>query len=216
MPTPSFVRTGAAVLALVALAAPAARAQWQPRFQVEASLDHTGSASMVSAIAETPVGGFERRQQETVRYSVGASALARIAPRTSLRLGLSLASRGFAERTTEDGRTRNDEVDFVYLGAPLTLGYNLVSASRGLRPFVEAGVVPELLVRQDESAFDYDLRSVGLSYLVGFGVKYNLEGGRALVLAPEVRIAARDYSHDTPGTLEFRPISTGIKLGFQF
>ncbi|HEX6368172.1 MAG TPA: outer membrane beta-barrel protein [Longimicrobium sp.] len=216
MPTFSFGRAGAAALALVALAAPAAHAQWQPRFQVEASLDHTGSASMSSVIAEAPQGGFERRQKETVRYSVGASALARIAPRTSLRVGLSLASRGFAERTTEDGRTSENEVDFVYLGAPLTLGFNLINPGRGLKPFVEAGVVPELLVRQDESGFDYDLRSVGLSYLVGFGVKYNLEGGRALVLAPELRIAARDYSHDTPGTLEFRPISTGIKLGFQF
>ena len=219
MPSLAFVRTPAAVLGLLALAvaAPAAHTQ-QPyaRWQVEASLDHTGSSSMSSVIAETPQGGFEHRQQETVRYSVGASALTRIAHRTSLRLGLSLASRGFAERTTQDGRTTDNEVDFMYLGAPLTLGYNLVNPGRGIRPFVEAGVVPELLVRQDESGFDYDLRSVGLSYLVGFGVKYNLQGGRALVLAPEIRIAARDYSRDTPGTLEFRPISTGIKLGFQF
>jgi hypothetical protein len=157
---------------------------------------------------------------ETVRYSVGASRLTQVAPRVSVRFGLSLANKGFAERsrtTTADGtRTSERQVDFLYLGAPITLGYNLVNRHPGLVPFVEAGVVPELLVRRDESAFQYDLRDTGLSYLGSFGVKYNLESGRALVLAPELRIAAREYSNNTPGTLEYRPVSVGIKLGVQF
>jgi hypothetical protein len=107
-------------------------------------------------------------------------------------------------------------VEFLYLGAPLTVGYNLVNPRRGLKPFVEAGVVPELLLRQDESTFRFDLRKTGLSYLVGFGVKYNLKDGRALVLGPEARFAAHEYSRPTPGTLEFRPMTIGLKLGVQF
>jgi hypothetical protein len=107
-------------------------------------------------------------------------------------------------------------VEFLYLGAPLAVGYNLVNPRPGLKPFVEAGVVPELLLRQDESTFRFDLRETGISYLVGFGVKYNLEDGRALVLGPEARFAAHEYSRPTPGTLEFRPMTIGLKLGVQF
>jgi hypothetical protein len=218
MPSPTFVRSNLAMLTLLALAtaAPAAHAQWQ----VEASLDQTGSTSMNSYISDGPPTSGQLSQMETLRYSFGASRLARVAPRTSLRFGLSMANKGFAERsstTSAAGTQRSEQqVDFLYLGAPLTLGYNLVNPHRGLVPFVEAGVVPELLVRRDESAFDYDLRDVGLSYLVNLGVKYNLDGGRALVLAPEARIAAREYSRDTPGTLEYRPVSIGLKLGVQF
>lgn len=218
MHAPAFVRTRAAVLGLFALAAaaPAARAQSFPLFQVEASLDHTGSEFMSSIIAEGPSGGFELDQVEAVRYSVGASALARIAPRTSVRFGLSLSNKGFTERTTTGGETSRREVDLLYLGAPLTLGYNLINPRRGLKPFAEVGIVPELLVRQDESRFGLDLRDTGLSYLFNIGVKYNLGDDRAVILAPELRYAAGEYSRDNPQTTDFRPITTGLKVGFQF
>lgn len=206
------------VLGLLALAAaaPAARAQSQPGFQVEASLDHTGSSSMHSVIADGTDGGFQLSQREAVRYSVGASRLARLAPRASLRFGVSLANKGFTERFTSNARTSERHVDLIYLGAPLALGYNLVNSRRGLVPFAEAGVVPELLLRRDESEFQYDFRDVGVSYLLNLGVKYNFANGRALLLAPEARIAAREYSRDTPGGLEYRPTTVGLKLGVQF
>ena len=221
MPILVVRRSHAVVLALLALAAaPAAHAQPYSRYQVEVSLDQTGSEFMHSVIADGPAGGAQRSQREAVRYSVAASRLARVAPRTSFRFGLSLANKGFTERSTTSSatgtQTSEHHVDFLYLGAPLTVGYNLVNPRRGLKPFVEAGVVPELLLRQDESTFRFDLREAGLSYLVGFGVKYNLEDGRALVLAPEARIAAHEYSRSTPGTLEFRPITIGLKFGVQF
>lgn len=222
MPTLVGRRSHAAVLALLALAAaaPAVHAQPYSRYQVEVSLDQTGSEFMHSQIADGPAGAAQRSQREAVRYSVAASRLARVAPRTSFRFGLSLANKGFTERSTTFSaageETSENHVDFLYLGAPLTLGYNLVNPRPGVTPFVEAGVVPELLVRQDEGAFDFDLRRTGLSYLVNFGVKYNLEDGRALVLAPELRYAAREYSRSTPGTLDFRPITIGLKLGVQF
>jgi opacity protein-like surface antigen len=222
MPTLVVGRSHAAVFALLALAvaAPAAHAQPYSRYQVEVSLDQTGSEFMHSVIADGPAGGASRSQREAVRYSVAASRLARVAPRTSFRFGLSLANKGFTERSTTSSatgtQTSENHVDFLYLGAPLTVGYNLVNPRKGVKPFVEAGVVPELLVRQDESTFDFDLRRTGISYLVGFGVKYNLEDGRALVLAPEVRVAAHEYSRSTPGTLDFRPITIGLKFGVQF
>lgn len=212
-------RARAVVLALVALAAaaPVAHGQSYPHWQVEASLDHTGSSSMSTVFAEGPAGGFQISQQEAVRYSVGASRLVRVLPRTSLRLGLSLANRGFAERTTTPTETSTREVDLLYLGAPITLGYNLVNASRGLRPVIEAGVVPELLVREDASDFvEYDLRDTGISYLVSMGFKYNMEGGRAVLLAPEARFAAGDYSRPGPGRLDYHPMTVGLKLGVQF
>lgn len=221
MPTPVVRRSHAAVLALLALAAaPAAHAQPYSRFQVEASLDQTGSHSMHSVFVHGPTSGGQISQREAVRYSVAASALARVAPRTSFRFGLSLVNKGFTERSTTSSaageQTSENQVDLLYLGAPLTLGYNLVNPRPGMKPFVEAGVVPELLVRRDESEFDFDLRKTGLSYLFNVGVKYNLEDGRALLLAPELRFAAREYSRPTPGTLEFRPITIGLKLGVQF
>lgn len=200
-------------LALLA-AAPAAHAQAQPRWQVEASLDHTGPNTYSSEIADGPAG-FQRSQREAVRYSVGASRLARIGPRTSLRLGLSFSNKGFVERTETATETRVIHVDLLYVGAPVTLGYNLVNARKGLLPFAEAGVVPELLVRDDESAhFDPVLKDVGISYLFSFGAKYNLGEGRALTLGPEVRLAAGGYSSTGPG--EFRPQTVGLKLGIQF
>lgn len=222
MPTLAVRRSHAAVLALLALAAaaPAAHAQPYSRYQVEVSLDQTGSEFMHASLALRTAGGSDVSQQEAVRYSVGASRLARVAPRTSLRFGLSLANKGFTERSTTfsaDGRqTSENHVDLLYLGAPLTLGYNLVNPRPGLLPVAEVGVVPELLVRQDASELDFDLRETGLSYLFNVGVKYNLEDGRALVLAPELRYAAREYSRSTPGTLEFRPITVALKLGVQF
>lgn len=223
MPTLLARRSQAAVLALLALAAaaPAAHAQPYSKFQVEVSLDQTGSEFMHSRYALGASGaGGEFSQREAVRYSVGASRLVRVAPRTSARFGLSLANKGFTERSTTlsatGSRTSENHVDLLYLGAPLTLGYNLVNPRPGLTPFVEAGVVPELLVRQDASELDFDLRRTGLSYLVNVGVKYNLEDGRALLLAPELRYAAREYSRPTPGTLDFRPITIGLKLGVQF
>lgn len=222
MPTFVVRRSHAAVLALLALAAaPAAHAQPYSRYQVEVSLDQTGSEFMHSRIADGPPGaGGEFSQREAVRYSVGASRLARVAPRTSFRFGLSLANKGFAERSTtwsaSGSQTSENQVDLLYLGAPLTLGYNLVNPRPGVKPFVEAGVVPELLVRQDATELDFDLRRTGLSYLVNFGVKYNLDDGRALMLAPELRYAARNYSRPTPGSFDFRPITVGLKLGVQF
>ena len=74
-------------------------------------------------------------------------------------------------------------------------------------PVAEAGVLAEVLLREDESAFDYDLRRTGLSYLINAGAKYKLPDGRALVLTPELRVAARAYSRQTAGSLEFRPIT---------
>lgn len=218
MPTLTFGRAYSVVLGLVVLAAaaPAAGAQSHPRWQVEASLDHTGSEFMHSVFAETATGGAELSQMETVRYSVGASRLARLAGQVNLRIGLSLSNKGFTEESTRGGETSERHVDLLYLGAPITLGYNLANGSRGIRPFVEAGIVPELLLRQDESAFEMDLRRTGVSYLASVGAKYNLGDGRAIVLAPEIRIGARKYSRDTPGTVEYRPITTGIKLGVQF
>ena len=47
-------------------------------------------------------------------------------------------------------------------------------------------------------------------------MKYNLGDGRAVMLAPELRYAAWDYSHRNPATVDFRPITTSLKLGFQF
>jgi opacity protein-like surface antigen len=222
MPTLVVRRSHAAVLALLALvaAAPAAHAQPYSRYQVEVSLDQTGSQFMHSSMALATGSGGQVSQQEAVRYSVGASRLVRVVPRTSFRFGLSLANKGFTERSSTysaaGSHTSENHVDLLYLGAPLTAGYNLVNPRAGVKPFVEAGVVPELLVRQDASELDFDLRRTGLSYLVNFGVKYNLEDGRALVLAPELRYAAWDYSRPTPGTLEFRPITIGLKLGVQF
>jgi hypothetical protein len=218
----AFVRTRAAVLGLFALAAaaPEAQAQRQPRVQVEASVDHTGSEFMHGVIADGPAGSAELKQKEAVRYSVGASGLARVAPRTSLRLGLLLTNKGFDERSTISSptgtRTTERHVDLLYLGAPITLGYNVINPRRGLKPFAEAGVLPELLVRQDESDFGLDLRDTGLSYLFNVGVKYNLGDGRAVMLAPELRYAAREYSRKNPATVDFRPITTSLKLGFQF
>jgi hypothetical protein len=198
MPTPAFVRS--AVLGLLALAAaPAAHAQQHPRYQVEASLDQTGSHSMYGVIAEGTPQSRELSQVESVGFSFGASRLARIAPRTSLRFGLSLADKGYAERSGDGAGTTLRHVDILYLGAPVTVGYNLVNPRPGVKPFIEAGVAPELLVARDESQFDFDLRRTGISYLVNAGVKYGLPDGRALVLAPEARIAARKYSVDRPG-----------------
>jgi hypothetical protein len=215
MPAPLVRHVPLAALALAILAAaPAAHAQAQPRWQLDASLDHTGPSSYTSVIADGP-SSFQRSQHEVVRYSVGASRLARLGPRTSLRLGLSLSNKGFGERTETQDQTTETHVDLLYLGAPITLGYNLVNPRKGLLPYAEAGVVPELLLRDDESAhFDPVLRDVGISYLFSFGAKYNLGEGRALTLGPEVRLAAHGYSPTGPG--EFRPQTVGLKLGIQF
>jgi hypothetical protein len=217
-------------LLVLAAAAPAA-AQSHPRWQVEASLDQTGSHSMYAVIADRPTGGYEVSQTESVGWSVAATRLASIAPHTSLRFGLSLANKGYDERSVvligaprtpglpayfTDEATNRRRIDVVYLGAPLALGYNLVNPRRGLKPFIEAGVVPELLVRQEKGALDFDLSGTGLSYLVNLGVKYNLGDGRAVVLAPEARIAAWEYSTGAPGERQYRPTSVGIKLGLQF
>jgi hypothetical protein len=175
MPALLFGRSRGVVMGLLVLAAaaPGAQAQSHPRWQVEASLDQTGASSMHSAVADGPNATYELRQREAVRYSVGASRLARLAPRTSLRLGLSLSNKGFSERSSISSptgtRTTERHVELLYLGAPLTLGYNLVSARRGIVPVAEAGVVAEVLLREDESLFDYDLRKTGLSYLVNAG-----------------------------------------------
>ncbi|HEX6372625.1 MAG TPA: outer membrane beta-barrel protein [Longimicrobium sp.] len=222
MPTLMFGRARAVVMGMLVLAAaaPAAQGQSHPRWQVEASLHQTGATSMHGVIADGPSSSYDVRQVETVRYSVGASALARVAPRSSLRFGLSLSNKGFAERSTVSSPTGDqttvNQVDLLYLGAPLTLGYNLVNPRRGLVPVAEAGVVAEVLLREDESVFDYDLRDTGLSYLFNAGVKYTLADGRALVLAPELRIAAHPYSRDAPGAREFRPVTVGLKLAVQF
>ncbi|HEU4880605.1 MAG TPA: outer membrane beta-barrel protein [Longimicrobium sp.] len=219
MPTHVFGRSRAVVMGMLMLAvAPAAQAQ--SRWQVEASLDQTGSTSMHGVIADGPTSSYDAWQEEAVRYSVGASALARVASHGSLRLGLSLSNKGFTERVTTSSPTGNQtserNVDLLYLGAPLTLGYNLASARRGIVPVAEAGVVAEVLLREDDSVFEYDLRDAGLSYLVNAGVKYTLADGRALVLAPELRIAAQPYSRETPNGREFRPVTVGLKLGVQF
>lgn len=222
MATLVFGRSRAVVMGLLVLAAaaPALHAQSQPRWQVEASLDQTGSTSVSARIADGPTSTSDIRQVEAVRYSVGASALARVAARGSLRFGLSLSNKGFTERSSAESaagtQTTERHVDLLYLGAPLTLGYNLANPRRGMVPVAEAGVVAEALLREDESAFDYDLRDTGLSYLFNAGVKYTLADGRALVLAPELRIAARAYSREAPGALEFRPVTVGFKLGVQF
>ncbi|HEX2080464.1 MAG TPA: outer membrane beta-barrel protein [Longimicrobium sp.] len=204
----------ALAFAFVPAAAPAADAQAQPRWQVEASLDATGPNSYSGLVAdgERP---FTIKQREAVRYSVGASRLARLGPRASLRLGLSLSNKGFTERTEAVDGTTDVHVDLLYLGAPIALGYNQVNPRKGLLPFAEAGLVPELLVRDDESAhFDPKLTDVGISWLLGFGAKYNLGDGRAVTLGPEIRFAARGYSRTGPG--EFRPQTVGLKLGIQF
>lgn len=217
MPVPSFIRSPRAVLALLAFAAAPLATPAHAQWQVEASVDQTGSSSMHGVIADGPSSSSQLSQLEAVRYSVGASRLMRVAPRTSLRFGLSLANKGFTERHEQSGTDAFDrEVDLLYLGAPLALGYNLVSTRPGLRPVAEVGILPELLVREEDSAFDFDLRRTGISYLVNVGVKYTLESGRALVLAPEARFAALEYSDGGPGSREFRPITVGLKLGVQF
>jgi hypothetical protein len=115
MPTPAFVRS--AVLGLLALAAaPAAHAQQYPRYQLEASLDQTGSHSMYAVIPEGVAESQGLSQVESVGYSVAATRMARIAPRTSLRFGLSLADKGYAERSTTSAGTTLRHVDIIYLG----------------------------------------------------------------------------------------------------
>jgi hypothetical protein len=202
-------------LAILATAAPAAHAQAHPKIQVEVSRDYTGGQTGYSGIAS---GAFETHTDGLVRHSVGASLLAPIAPRTSLRIGLLLSSKGFTERALIDGVTTRRKVDFVYLGAPIALGYNLVNTRRGLQPFAEVGILPEVLTRDDDESeyYDPDMRGVGLSYLFSVGLKYNLGDGRALVLAPEVRHGARGYSYRAPGRYDFTPSTGAIKLGFQF
>ena len=170
-----------AYLAVLGLALLAAATPAHGQYQVEVSMDHTGAASMSGIIADGPGGGFQASQKEAVRYSVGASRLNRIAPRTSLRIGLLLSNKGFTERVTTPEGTSNREVDFLYLGAPITLGYNLVNTRRGLQPFAEVGVLPEVLTRDDDGSeyFDPDMKGVGISYLLSVGLKYNLGDGRA-------------------------------------
>lgn len=200
--------------AILAAAAPAADAQGHLRWQVEASVDATGGSTASRGTADGP-RPFTISQRETVRYSIGVSRLARLGPNTSLRLGLSLSNKGFTERTETVDGTTDVHIDLLYLGAPLAVGHNLVNTREGLLPFAEVGLVPELLVRDDESAhFDPRLTEVGISWLLGFGAKYNLGDGRALTLGPEVRFAARGYSRTGPG--EFHPQTIGLKLGVQF
>ena len=201
-------------LAILAAAAPAAHAQAQPRWQVEASLDQTGPSSYVNAIVDPST--FRRSQQEVVRYSVGASRLARLGPRTSLRLGLSFSNKGFEERTTTGGHTSTRRVQMLYLGVPLTLGYNLVDARPGRRMIAEAGVVPELLLREGHNELGWDLRPSGLSYLLRVGAKFDLKDGRALVVGPELRWAATDYARHPPQVNDLRPATVGLKAAIQF
>ncbi|HYR10391.1 MAG TPA: outer membrane beta-barrel protein [Longimicrobium sp.] len=221
MTTLSFGRmhAAAASLVLLASAAPAASGQSHPQYQVEASLHQTGSRSMYSEIAHGPLSSVDLRQVESVSWSASATRLVPVQRRTSLRLGLSVVNKGWAEQVTRtgvEGGTVRRHRDIVYLGAPLTLGYNLVTPRRGVMPFVEAGISPELLMWMDDGEFDLDLRGTGLSYLVSFGVKYGLKDGRAVVLAPEGRFAAVRYSRGEPGEMEYHPITVGIKLGVQF
>ncbi|HEX2080459.1 MAG TPA: hypothetical protein VHG08_22340 [Longimicrobium sp.] len=115
-------------LTLLATAAPAVHAQARPKIQVEVSRDYTGGQTGYSAIA---VGSFETHTDGAVRHSAGASLLAPIAPRTSLRIGLLLSSKGFTERANIDNVITRRKVDFLYLGAPIALGYNLVNTRRG-------------------------------------------------------------------------------------
>ena len=215
----SFRCSRATLLGLALAAAPALHAQAQsearPRFQVDFSVDHTGSASMYSVIADGPTS-FSRSQQEDVNVSGGISGLIPLGGRASLRVGLSLADKGIVERTESMGETTTHDVGIVYLGAPIAVGYNLVNPRRGFVPFLEAGVLPELLLSEEASEFEYDLRSSGVSYLVSFGVKYNFGAGRALVIAPELRHHLTEYSRVGPGTYEFSPSVVGLKLGFQF
>jgi hypothetical protein len=208
--TLSLTALGFAILA----AAPAAHAQEQPRWQIEASLDATGANNGYSLSGHGENIDIRYTTHGALRFSLGASRLAPLGPRTSLRLGLSASDKGFRERRRINGETSQVHVDLLYLGAPLALGYNLVNTRRGLLPFAEVGVVPELLVRDDDSAyFDSDLERWGVSYLVSVGAKYNLDDGRALTIGPEFRHAAGGYS-PRPG--EFRPTTVGLKLGIQF
>jgi hypothetical protein len=222
MPTLVFGSSRAVVTGLIVLAAaaPAAHGQRHPQYQVEASLHQTGSQSMYSEIAHGPLSSVDRRQVESVSWSASATRLVPIQRRTSLRLGLSVVNKGWAEQIVRTGADESGREsrhrDIVYLGAPLTLGYNLVTPRRGVLPFIEAGISPELLMWMDDGEFDVDLRGTGLSYLVSFGVKYGLENGRAVVLAPEGRFAAGKYSRGAPGEMEYHPITVGIKLGVQF
>lgn len=233
MPTLLFGHRHAGVLGLLvlALAAPAAHAQQHSRWQVEVSLGRTGPDSLYTLVLDGPAGGHEVSQRQSIGYSIAATRLAGVAPRTSLRFGLSLANKGYAERSImltaaprtpgtpsyyTGGPVTRRRVDVVYLGAPLTLGYNLVNARRGVLPFVEAGVAPELLVWRDRGELEFDLRGAGLSYLLSLGLKYNLRDGRALVLAPEARLPATEYSRSAAGELEYQPATIGIKLGVQF
>lgn len=218
MPTLLSGRAHAALAALLALAAaaPAAHAQQSPRWQLEASLDATGPNSYYSAIADGVDGGFTLKQEEAVRYSVGAARLVRVTPRVSVRLGLSLSNKGFEERTETPTETTVNHVDLLYLGTPLTLGYNVVNGNPGLKAFAEAGLVPEVLLRQDESEFGLNLRAYGVSWLAGFGVKYNLGDGRAVTIGPEARFSLGGYTWNTPNTTHFHPQTVGLKLGLQF
>ncbi len=230
-----YVRCGRSVFVLfgVALLLPCAfavtaDAQSQPKYQVEFSLDRTGAHYLFGIQILYPDREYLMAQNENVTLSLAATRLTSLAGRLSVRYGLSLADKGYQENLlhmdfvegTFERSTR--DIRLLYLGAPVTLGFNLVNPRKGLKPFAEAGVSPDLLIHRERSEFlNFDLRSAGVSYLFSAGLKYNFGDGRSLVLTPEVRVAAVNYAGtgepESPARpRDFRPIATGIKLGFQF
>lgn len=204
-----------------------AQAQYgNTKFQVEYSLNRNSAVNMYAIHILYTDHEIQASQTERSAFYLAATQIRDLNRWLGVRYGLSLSDRGYLEDLTVidfvDGsfEESSKNIRMYYLGAPLSLAFNLKNNKRLISGFAEAGLSPELLLNYTRSNYmNYDLNRFALIGLVNAGLKVNFRNNYSLVISPGVRYALVRYDTepDQPFQIrEFRPISTNITLGFQF
>lgn len=171
--------------------------------------------------------------EEGMNYSVGASAQYRFNSNLGLNFGLRYATRDFVVdynfRFVDPGDPllpKETSVGLSYLDIPVSINY-LFYSKPPFDFFFTAGLVPGILLREEESLqfedgrkvetqdFARNLNSFLLSGTLGVGVKYRLLDKLAVVLEPQYRIYFNSLGLvDEQRNPELFSVSLGTEIRF--
>lgn len=216
------------------------RAFAQERFsswQVEISYDYMmhgdplGVQVLYADASEVIIGNNEKNS-----FYLAVTRLTNLKGRFSFRHGLSLSDKGYRQEylfinpNTGVFWRWNAQQQLYYAGVPIILSYNTLTQNKRLSGFAEVGLLPEVLVAQNNlteipeaELVAYDMRPFGLSGTVNAGLQFRMNESLTLIAGPQLRYSFFNYDKDsTVGNssitreASYRPFSIGFAVGLRF
>ncbi|HMQ06538.1 MAG TPA: hypothetical protein PKC30_04510 [Saprospiraceae bacterium] len=206
-----------------------------PRWQLEISWDYVSHGGhYAQQVLYTDFTEIIVANSEKTTFYIAATHLSALSGKLFLRYGLSLSDKGYIQ----DFSFINPNVgvywewiinrQLYFLGTPVLLSYNTYKKQRKWNGYIEAGLIPELLISnkrgQEIPVFnniEYRFKSMNLSGMLSGGIQFKITDSLTFRAGPQFRWALFEYSKGTltlpsHSIVGFRPVSIGFSGGVLF